>query len=63
MSYGFTVEAKDGELTVTGQSGVIPDGRYSVNGHGDDSSHNIGVARFDEHGQQVLGTSAYGRKT
>jgi len=63
VSYSFTVEAKDGTLTVGGQSGTIPDGKFSVSGHGDDSSHNLGVSRFDENGTQVLGVSAYGRKT
>jgi hypothetical protein len=63
VSYSFTVEAKDGVLTAGGQSGTIPDGKYSVSGHEDDTTHNLGVARFDEHGQQVLGASAYGRKT
>jgi hypothetical protein len=63
VSYSFTVEAKDGVLTIDGQSGTIPDGKFSVSGHDDETTHNIGTSRFDEQGQQVLGASAYGRKT
>jgi hypothetical protein len=33
MSYTITVKAENGQVEITGTSGSIPDGSWSVNGH------------------------------
>jgi hypothetical protein len=66
MSYSFTVEAKDGVISVpatASPNASIPAGRFVVTGHEEDAWLSISIARMDETGAQVAQASDYGKRT
>ena len=64
MSYSFTVEAKDGVISVPAASPNlhIPDGKFLVTGHEEDAWLSISVGRTDPAGVQIAQASSYGKR-
>ena len=66
MSYSFTVEAKDGVISVPATASPnlsIPDGRFMINGHEEDAWLSISISRADVTGTQVAQAGSYGKRS
>jgi len=57
VSYNILIKAENKQLTVTGSSGDIPDGIFSITGHEGGNWITIGIARSDTTGLQVAQAS------
>lgn len=65
MSYSINLEMKDGTLTLASHSGDIPDGKYTLGGHEDESTRNISISatRYEgEHYHIAIQASAHAKK-
>jgi hypothetical protein len=58
MSYSVNLKSQDGTVTVTGTSGTVPDGTWTVNGHEDANYASVGVARAKPEGGYVAQATA-----
>ena len=66
MSYSFTVEAKDGVISIpatASPNASIPDGKFVIGGHEDGDWLSISVGRTDPAGVQIAQASSYGKRT
>jgi hypothetical protein len=65
MSYSFTVSAKDGTLTVEGDTPHVhvPDGRFTIGGHEEAEWLSLSVYRQDPEGHQVAQASSYAKRS
>jgi hypothetical protein len=55
MSYSFSVEKKNGAVTVTGgEQEYVPEGTWFLSGHEDDSSTSVSVRRCDGDGKTLI---------
>lgn len=52
MSYQITVEHRAGQFDVH-HSGDVPEGRFVVSGHEDDSNRSVAVVVYDAEGRQL----------
>jgi hypothetical protein len=63
MSYSFAAEMKDGQMVILSSSGDIPEGKFHVSGHEDDTERTISVTRQDKDTLHVLlSASGHARK-
>jgi hypothetical protein len=62
MSYTIHVEMKDGNLAIHSSTGDIPDGRFVIAGHEDNTTNSIGVTYHDHSGATVIQASAHAKK-
>jgi hypothetical protein len=62
MSYNIHLEMKDGNLSVHSVTGDVPEGKFNVAGHEDDSAHSISVTRYNQRGETVVQATSHGKK-
>lgn len=63
MSYSLTIEIKDNEPVITGQTAELPAGRLIVGGHEDPQTRTTYVNRYDPDGTYVASAQGFAKLT